>query len=407
MGLAWRWNLATPPRLAAEPTAPGWHRARQILTGADELAIIAEVQHNGWVALKLSLIKPANKYFDHLSREYKQEFLAAILYNMTSGMSAGKALQSIIESETGAIRERLDLSMRVISRGGTFSEAVAAAGFFDDTTLAIIDAGERTGSTRQAIETAIEHYKSWSAGMKAVLGLAGFVAFDFFTAFTTVIGVRWQLLPMLAESGIKTEDPEKQQAFQDGIANAYLMNDVLFYLAVICMLMVFAAMPILIADNPAPKKWLKHQLNKVPFLADALRHSAVATSMKVASSLLCGGVSFFKALAIVQRGSKHEDVEAYWSLVTRRVEGGIPVGRAMKTALLDGTEQVSIAAHSNQQQLGQILERMSVRRAAQGQKAAKKFTYLAIGVTMLYILASIGVALWVMKIQNSALTAGL
>lgn len=392
---------------APEPGTDGWFRNRRIVTAGNERGAVEEVIYTGGVPLKVWLVKRRNPLFNRVSREYKQEFLSAVLYNMTSGLSAGKALQATAEGETGAMRERLDMALRVVSRGGSFTESLRAVDFFDETTLAIVDSGERTGQIRQSVETAIEHYKSWAAGMKAVIGIAGVVAFDFLSAFSTVIGVRWQLLPMLEESGFKSEDQAKIDAFKEGIAQAYVVNDILFYAAIIAMLIGGVGAVIMVAGDEEPKRWIRRQFLKVPYLKDALNHSALSTSMKVAASLLKGGVHFFRAISIIRRGTTNETVDRYWATVSRRVEGGAPVSRAMiESHILDGTERVSLSAHTNQKQLGEILARISERRAEKAQKSAKKFTYMSIGVTLVYIMLSVGVAMWVMKLQNSAMMAG-
>lgn len=390
-----------------EAASPGWFRRVHVVLAVDEMEAARDVTVIGGVPVKVTRAKKPLPFFDRVPREYKQEFLQAVLYNISSGMSAGRALRTTIENENGKTRERLDIALRILDRGGSLAEAIRSLGFFDEATVAIVDAGERTGSVRQSIETAIDHYKSWAAGLKALFGIAGFIGFDFFSAITTVVAVRWQMLPMIRDSGIKTEDAKKIKEFNDSLDNAFLLNDILVALAVICGIVIVVTFLLLIADNEGPKRWIKRQIDRLPYLSSALRDAAISSSMRIAASLLRGGVQFASALEIIKKSSTNIVVRDYWLGVSRKIESGMGVGKALSSPMLTGSELISLMAHSNQLQLGDVLGRISDQRMINSQKDTRKFGFLSIGVTLLYIIASVGVALWAMLIQNSSMVAGV
>jgi general secretion pathway protein F len=398
--------LQETPDAPEESSSPGWFRHRRIVASDTKAGVVAEIIQRGAVPVSVKPVRKPLPFLDRVARTYKQEFLIAIRYNMENGLSAGKAFIAVAEGETGAARERLDLGIRVLQTGGQFSDALKAIDFFDDSTLAIIAAGERTGSTRQSIDTAIEHYDSWAAGMKAVMGMATMVAIDLFSAASTAIGVRYQLIPMLSENGIKSEDPAKIATFKTSIELATLSNDILIWLAVLVTIAIIYVGGAYAAGDEKAKVIVAKVSRRTPYLRDALKHSALATSAQVLSSLLKGGVTFTAALDIVQRGVTQPDIADYWISVRRRINRGESVASAMSSAILSNTERLAVAAHSNQRQLGETLLRISKQRSTMAQKMSKKFTYLGIGVTSLYIAASLAVAMYVLKLQSATMMPG-
>ena len=387
-----------------EPSHPGWYRYRKLFTGANEHEVAADVIAFGGKPFSINVAKQRHPYFDSISREYKEEFLQAIIYNLDSGMSAGKAFLVVTESELGSVRTKLEMGARVLNRGGGFCDAMRSTGFFDEATLAILEAGERTGTMRAALAAAIEHYASWTKSMKVLIGAVIILAVDFVGAIAAVSSNKYGFLPFMAKEGIQTEDPLKKIQFSERVEVATFLNDLMFWPSIAFTLLVVIAIVFYVSDDPEPRKWIEKKLNKVTYLGEALRHNALSTTTKVLSSLLVGGVQLLPAIAIASKGTRNEEIKEYWRNVIRDIEKGDGVARAIQSGMLDSTESIALAAHTNQKQLALILGRIADRRQEKGRLGMKKFLWLSGGISVVFNVLAILISGYVWVLQNATIS---
>ncbi|MFD2274160.1 type II secretion system F family protein [Undibacterium arcticum] len=169
-------------------------------------AIVGQIIELGGTPVNFQLMKPRSRLFSKITGAYKEQFLRAIYFNC-SAMSAAKALEAVIESDTSSVRTQLNPALAIIKRGGSFMEAIEALNAFDESTLAILEAGERTGTLSEAINTAVEHLQSSATTAKLMIGMGTFAAIEVFMAVSSLLGNRYGMLPSMTKN-----IPEKPRA---------------------------------------------------------------------------------------------------------------------------------------------------------------------------------------------------
>lgn len=229
-------NLMAQP----EKDLPGYYRHATLLAAPNPAAIISEIRQRGGLPLDVKAIRPKPAWLSSVNRSYKLQMLQAVNYNVRGGMSSARALEMVIEGETGPNRGQLNPALTVLRTGGTFPEAMRSLGFFDSSTLSILDAGERTGRMRDSLNAAAGHYEKTSNGLKAMFGAVSWTLLDIGFAVSSIIGLRFSLLPTLADTA-KTvgESQAEREAFQKLVDQAYVVNDVLIAGTVVMLAVIF------------------------------------------------------------------------------------------------------------------------------------------------------------------------
>lgn len=391
------------PAAVEDARAPGWFRHEDVMVASDERAVIGDIRQRGGVPVDVRPYKNtgdglAALFGSHVSRDYKIQFLQAINFHLLAGESPGRALRSVIESETGPLRRRLNLAGEVLEKGGAFADAIEAPGFFDETTVAILEAGERSGSLRDALASAIHYQNSRQHASKIMFGAVTWTALDLFFAVTAIIGNRFFFLPGLKKQGLKAEDPEEIEQFNKALDLAFLINDVLLVLTIV--LVAGISWGIVLYSNPQTRPKVDAWIQRVPVLKDVMVNLAVSSTLRIASALLKGGVSFLSACDISSRGTRMAPVVGFWHGIAKRIETGEAVQRALMQPLLDVSERMIVAAHNSQQQLGEIFGMIADRRNEQATSAAKRFAIIAFVASLAYSSASVLSSLYVGYLQN-------
>jgi type II secretory pathway component PulF len=289
----------------------------------------------------------------------------------------------------------------VLRTGGTFPEAMRALGFFDDSTISIIEAGERTGRMRDSLNAAASHYEKTSNGMKAMFGAVSWTLLDIGFAVTSIIGLRFSLLPTLTNAaGSAGETPAEKEAFQKLVDQAYLVNDLLIGGTFILLAFVLVGIYGYAANVKSIRDRVDAVMARIPGLGTALLNGAISTSFTVASSMLRGGVPFLPSASTAAAGTGHLEVRNFWANAVQRVETGETIPRALNSPLLNSSEAMLIASHNTQRELGEVLERIAERRDGIALAASKKFSLGMFVASMLYSGIAVMFTLYVVYVQN-------
>jgi type II secretory pathway component PulF len=225
-------------------------------------------------------------------------------------------------------------------------------------------------------------------------------------AISTVVGLRFGLIPSLAEQGLKSEDPLKTANFQRSIEIATLANDVLLAGTV---LMVIAGVVMAVAYLGPDEKFRRKidaMVMKAPIISKALLHAGMATTTKIMASLLKGGVTFLNAVTITAQGTRIPMVVAFWSSIKRRAENGEQVAMAFSHELLSGSERMILRSHADQEQLAHTMDIVSGNRDEMARRASKQFAIIAFVVSLIYSGIAVLFALWVVYLQNETVMTG-
>jgi general secretion pathway protein F len=395
--------MPRPENLMAQPDkdVPGFYRHATLLASPDARSIISEIRQRGGLPLEVKQVRPRPVWLSSVNRGYKLQLLQAINYNVKGGMSAARALEMVIEGESGSDRAQLNPALTVLRTGGTFPEAMRALGFFDSSTLSIIEAGERTGRMKDSLNAAASHYEKTSNGIKAMFGAVSWTLLDIGFAVTSIIGLRFSLLPTLTGSGNDVGATEaEREAFRKLVDQAYLVNDLLIAGTVVLFALVMVGLYGYAANVRSIRDKTDAVMARIPSLGVALLNGAISTSFTVASSMLRGGVPFLPAAATAANGTAHREVREFWSNAVQRVETGETIPRALNSPMLNSSETMLIASHNTQRELGEVLERIAERRDGIALAASKRFALWMFVASMLYSGIAVMFTLYVVYVQN-------
>jgi type II secretory pathway component PulF len=395
--------MPRPENLMAQPDkdVPGYYRHATLLASPDARSIISEIRQRGGLPLEVKEMRPKPAWLSSVNRAYKLQLLQAINYNVRGGMSAARALEMVVDGESGPNRGLLNPALTVLRTGGTFPEAMRALGFFDESTISIIEAGERTGRMRDSLNAAASHYEKTSNGMKAMFGAVSWTLLDIGFAVTSIIGLRFSLLPTLTNAaGSAGETPAEKEAFQKLVDQAYLVNDLLIGGTFILLAFVLVGIYGYAANVKSIRDRVDAVMARIPGLGTALLNGAISTSFTVASSMLRGGVPFLPSASTAAAGTGHLEVRNFWANAVQRVETGETIPRALNSPLLNSSEAMLIASHNTQRELGEVLERIAERRDGIALAASKKFSLGMFVASMLYSGIAVMFTLYVVYVQN-------
>ena len=383
------------------------YRHSGIIVAASTAQVVYEVRKNGGIPIDIAVIKPTLSFLNPVSRDYKQQFMLAIYFNTQAGLSAGRALKLVIEAENGPLRQRLNYAYLILDGGGSFLEAMEALDFFDQTTMAIMEAGEKTGTLSNAINTAVEYYQARAGTLKVLMGTAVFTAVEVTFSIASLIGNRLAVLPAIEKEISENASPEKIVSIKRGIGVAYFANDVMLLVSLALIVCVIVATYGYMNGSQKLRKKVDDIILRIPAIKDIILHGAITNSAKVAVSLIQGGVDLIASIAIAERASRVPRVVAYWHGAARRIEDGEDIATALAQNPLENSERTLIRSHTDRRQLARAFEVIAERRASLAQRAAKKFQVFSFVATLVFALAAVLIALFVALIQSQGAMSSL
>lgn len=383
------------------------YRHRRVVVAVNAEQVVHEVRRTGGVPIDIRVIKPSWALLNPVSRDYKQQFMLAIFFNTQAGLSAGRALKLVIEAENGPLRQRLNYAYLILDGGGSFLEAMDALDFFDPTTLAIMEAGEKTGTLSNAINTSVDYFQARAGILKVLLGTAVFTAVEMGFSILSLIGNRTVILPMIEKQISESASAEKIESIKRGIGIAYAANDLMLLISLTGV--VFAAVCTYGYLNGSQRfrKKVDDVILKIPQIKDIILHGGIANSAKVAVSLIRGGVDLLAAIAIAEKSSRVPRIVNYWRDAVRRIEDGEDVATALAQSPLENSERTLLRSHTDRSQLARGFEVIAARREVLAQRAAKTFQVFSFFATLVFALAAVLIALFVALIQSDGMMASL
>lgn len=383
------------------------YRHRSIVVAASREQVVSEVRKNGGIPIDIKAIKPGWAVLNPVSRDYKQQFMLAIYFNTQAGLSAGRALKLVIEAENGPLRQRLNYAYLILDAGGSFLEAMDALDFFDQTTLAIMEAGEKTGTLSNAINTAVEYYQARAGIVKVLLGTAIFTSVEMGFSILSLIANRAAVLPAIEKEISDNASPEKIAAIKRGIGVAYFANDLMLVVSLIGIVFAAVCTYSYMVGGTAFRQKIDDIILKIPQIKDIILHGAIANSTKVAISLIRGGVDLMASIAIAEKSSRVPRIVNYWRGATKRIEDGEDIATALAQTPLENSERTLVRSHTDRSQLARAFEVIAERREVLALRAAKKFQVFSFFATLVFSLVAVLIALSVALIQNEGLMSTL
>lgn len=388
----------------------GYFRHELVITASRKREAIQQVIDRGGVVLDIFEVRTKGALQrligSKVNRSYKQKFLQALAFNVRSGLSPEKALEQVILGELGEQRLILNQALNALRQGFGFVQALELLNWFDDSTLAVLRAGETAGQLSKALETAVGFYEKGSATLKLMFGAVAWTTLDLIMAVSTVVGMRFGLIEQLKTTPLLSEDPVKIAQFESSLALAEQVNNgLLVFSFVFILVLIYFTMMVLSPDQKTRTQAFA-MLEKVPVIGELLICAGMAATTRVLGSLLTGGVAFLNAVQIARKGTITPTINRFWEDITNRSEIGEQPATAFNHLLLDSSERLLIRAHKDQAQLAECLASISQTREDKANSAARRFAILAFVGSLVYSGIAVLFSLAVVYLQNELVLSG-
>lgn len=343
---------------------------------------------------------------EYYSQEYKLDFLKGLAFNIDAGASAAQSLLSLIESESHP-RKRAELqpALEVLGRGGQFSDALAILPFIDATLVVLLQTADASGAINEAIADSVAIMEQRGAAWKMIGAAIGWMGFDLFSIVSTVLGIQFFALPWFRSNPPVLQDPIKVAEYTrqlDLVAGASLSMTLLTVLAT---MLVMAFGIAFMWGNTAVKDWLHRWVVRVPMLRSIFVDGALSDGLLLLSRMEKNGVPMPHALDLLTTFSRIHAVRTFWSAVRQALDAGWGVTQAFAEGkLFTGQELNALGSHQNREQASKIMALLAQRRRQQAETGTKRFIRLSVIVTVIYMVLSMGLALWLLSLQNLGLS---
>lgn len=399
-------RIQVTPTATRDPVNPDYWVCEDIIPAQDSDSALKQIIAQGHIPVNAKYVRQKGGY---VTADYKLKFVMAVLFAVQSGDSVGAAMEKTIEAEQWPLRGRLDPALRMLRAGATFTEAITILGLYDETTLAILGAGEHTGTMQQALSTALKHLQRKSTADNIMKSAVAMILVDIVMAMSSSVTAVFGLLPQAQKQGIQTKDAEALAQWAHAIQLGYWSNWILLAGALVALAFAFVAWAGYEYGQPKTREKVEQALRKLPFLGAALVHDGVSVSTSIASHLLKGGVLFTSAMEVTARAIRLPVVKHYWKNVLSMTMGGAPTAVALAREPMSLAERRVLASHTNAEQLADAFEQISQFRQEQATKANKRFIVMGLVASFLYSALGIASTLYVNYIQITTMmtTSGM
>lgn len=387
----------------------GFFQHELVVVAARARDAMLVVQEKGGTVLEVKAINEnrfTRLFNDRVSRNYKHKFLQSISFNVRSGLSPEKSLEEVVINEVGSHRPALNRVLEALRQGFGFVESLELLNWFDESTLAVLRAGEASGRLSQALNTAVSFYQRGSALIKLMFGAFIWTLLDLFMAVSTVVGIRFGLIEELKKSPILSEDQAIVDQFYDALEMAEWVNDFLLIVSFIFTVIVLYLVAMVLSPDQKTRGQGFAILEKVPIISEVLKSGGLGSTTRVMGSLLSGGVLFLDALRISKKGAASPTVQRFWEDIETSTEAGIPPSQSFNHLFLESSERLLMRAHRDQKQLAEALESVADARDERATTKAKQFSVVAFLVSLVYSGIAVLVSLFVVYLQNQAVLSG-
>jgi type II secretory pathway component PulF len=343
----------------------------------------------------MSTREPINPWMrEYFSPAYKIAFLNAIHLRIQAGESLGRALTAVVNAEPNPAKRRdMSPALQALEEGEPISVAMVRLGFFDSTVLAILGSCDRS-SIREAISTAAMHLQVRQAWLRQN-GLVIFILLnELFSAAMAPVLLYTEVLPWIEQNITAPSEPQALQTYNTDMAIAHNLT--------VGMMGMTLMLCILVAIYTYRVKHLLAPTRFMLYFSDG----AMAVGFKLAAAMLKAGVTIenvAQELADKAPGWARQ----FWVRVNAQLQLSVEPAQAMLQKGLRLDESTLLASHSNAHQLAETLQVLATDREM---KAKRGRDLLLLGGTMftiVYIMLSLGIAIWIYMTYNSSLAAGI
>lgn len=344
-----------------------------------------------------------------ISLAYKKRFLRAVGFHVRAGMTPGRALQIVTEGEENhSVRKKLELAQQVMVRGGMFSDAIDTLDFYPYAVIALLAAGEKTGTLPESIEMANQYMTEAKSNNKGYATSATWFGAEFLMAVSGVVAVQYQFLPWIRDQVSSSQSKAEVGDLMAKIDLAFLVNGGLLVLAILFMVGLIGLFATLFFAKGEIKLKAAHLVSKIPGMKPVIYDSEFYVAFSLIAKMLSKGVPFSEAIKTCEETSKMPDIMRLWQNIQERLRAGYTIAHAMNyRSFFSKAELVELQAHQDAKQLQQVVETMAEDRKDMALQGKKRVVMMGFAISMGYSFLSALIAIWALMLQSQGINVGM
>lgn len=372
-----------------------------------------EIARLGFSVLSVRVTKPASRLT--VLRMFRRRDKVSLLRSLgrhtrKGGVSAAKAMTHVIQAERDSRRRRFYRpAYEMIRRGGGFVDALYSLSLFDDDVMAMMDAGEKSGTLRQVIPQAVDHIENKGKDRAKVIAAVSWLWVDIISAVVTVVQLQYQGLPWLERNAMRGDsNPASIQKFQHAIALAYLSNGILLWTSVLFSAFCAWLTISYFRHRTDPQALAVRIVRRIKPVQSVLVNAVLADCCTIFARLLRSGLPVIRAIEISSGAAVVPEVRQYWMDVQHQLRMGTGIARAMSTGnMLTYGEEKEMAHIQDNVDLAEVLEATAVERRWKAANGQRLLTTSGIMATFIFVIMVVLNALYIFWIQGTSIMSGL
>ena len=326
---------------------------------------------------------------------------------LESGMTLGKALNSLARRKTHTAQDAIVLDLRdQIIKGASLSNALAVhRDSFSNLYVSMIRAGEASGETPEALERLAKHYERVKEAREKVIGALTYPAIVIIVGILTIIFTMTYVVPkfadVFADLGRTLPLPTRMlMAF-----SSFLLNYGLFLLAALIGGFIFFRRYI---RTPKGRLWWHARILRFPVIHRVITANAYAQFARTLSALLNNGVPVLQALTIVEQTMGNQvianEIREARDRVTdgSSISGPLAAGKVFPSLL---TDMLAVGEESGD--MSGALAHIAKRYDDDLDRSVKVLTTILEPIMILFIAVGVGFVAVSMLMAVFELTSGL
>lgn len=245
-----------------------------------------------------------------------------------AGITSAKALEQVAADTPNAVLKRSLMEIREGTvRGDPFSEAMAATGLFDNLTVNLVVAGERTSKTKEMLMQ-LSIMKRKEAELNAKIRSAMIYPMVMLTmAIILTYAMLTQMVPkfatMVADSGGKM--PALTAAVM-AISNVLSANQVYILLGVPIAIYLFNGWK----KTASGRAQIDRLMLKIPVMGPLLKANIISRTARALAMLIDAGVPMVKALEIAGGVAANQEYRSAFDTIREEAANGESVASMMR-----------------------------------------------------------------------------
>ena len=344
---------------------------------------------------------------EYYARDFKMAFFKAIAFHLEVGTSSAQSLLHVIEAEPHPTkRAEMQPALEVLARGGHFADAAALLPFIDKPILSMLQAGDMSGSTKEALNDAIALLENRQQTWKLLTGAFSWITIDVASMASTVYSIHFWAIPYLRNSKPKMDNAAATERYLAQLDKVEAFNLLLLVATTVLGVGGVIAAVLLLFGSADVKEKIYTKIAAIPILRSLFIDASMSEGFLMLSRMTKNGVPTLKVLEVIETFGSVVSIRRFWRGVREAIVAGWDVRQAFRGGgMLLEREMIAITSHQNRDQLVRITEAMSESRRELAKAGAARFIRLSVGVAVIYMTLVMLVAIWLLMVQDSGLSS--